>query len=53
MRGVFFPVLWGVSGHFFVVVGICPGFVAFPGTFSFCGKVCPGISEFSGTFLPA
>ena len=53
MRGVFVPVLWDFSGQFFVVVGICPGFVALAGTFSFCGEVCPRNSAFSGTFRPA
>ena len=51
--GAFVPVLWRFPGHFLVYVGVCPGFVALSGTFSFCGEVCPGISAIFGTFLHA
>jgi hypothetical protein len=33
----FLPVLWVFPGHFLSGAEVSPGFVAFPGTFSFCG----------------
>ena len=47
VRGVFFPVLWGFSGHFFVVVGICPGFVALSRDIFFLRR---GLSRNFGVF---
>lgn len=39
--------LFRFSGHFLSVAMVCPGFMAFPGTFSFC---CDGLSWNCGVF---